>query len=124
MGISFKRILIPVGIALLSVIILLIIRSIAFRLLSGWSKKTKIRIDEIIVDALKTPSIFWCIAIGLYVGVAVSELPKQYVSYFNKTIYVLLIQSFTIAFANLVGNRRGFDFFGYRSLLFNIALLL
>lgn len=103
MDTDIKRILIPVVIALLSSVALYIIRGIAFRLLHKWAERTKTKIDETVIGSFKVPSIYWCIAIGLYAGVAVSELPERYVFYFSKAIHVVVIFSITIATANLSG---------------------
>lgn len=103
MIIQAEKIIIPASIALASTLILLIVRSIAFRVINRWAEKTETRIDDIIINSLKTPSIYWCLAIGLYIGAEVSELPKRYVFYFSKTIHVVVILSITIATANLVG---------------------
>lgn len=103
MDINLKKILIPAIIALSSVFVLLIIRGISFRFLHRWAEKTETKLDDIIILAFKTPSIYWCIAIGLYIGVAISELPERYVFYLSKTIHVIVILSITIATANLAG---------------------
>ncbi|MBT9537325.1 MAG: mechanosensitive ion channel family protein, partial [Nitrospirae bacterium] len=58
---------------------------------------------DIIIKALKVPSAYWCIAIGLYIGVAVSDFPEKYVFYFSKAIHVIVILSITIAASNLAG---------------------
>ncbi|MBI5025331.1 MAG: mechanosensitive ion channel family protein [Nitrospirae bacterium] len=100
---NLKRILIPAIIALISASVLFVIRGIAFRLLHKWAKGTETKIDDIVIKSLKIPSIYWCIAIGLYIGVAISELPERYVFYFSKAIHVIVILSITIATANLSG---------------------
>jgi small-conductance mechanosensitive channel len=82
---------------------LFVLRGIAFRLLHRWASKTETKIDDIVIKAFKTPSIYWCIAIGLYIGVAISELPERYVFYISKTIHIIVILSITIATANLSG---------------------
>jgi small-conductance mechanosensitive channel len=103
MDIGMQKILIPAGIAFIVTCLLLIVRRIAFRLLNKWADKTDTKIDDLIIGSLKTPSIYWCIAIGLYTGLAVSDLPERYVFYFSKTIHVIVILSITIAVANLTG---------------------
>lgn len=103
MDINFKKILIPIAIALVSSSILLIIRGISFRLLHSWAEKTESKIDDIIIKAFKAPSIYWCIAIGLYIGAAISDIPEKYTFYFSKTIHIIVIFSITIATANLAG---------------------
>ncbi|MEW6109494.1 MAG: mechanosensitive ion channel family protein [Nitrospirota bacterium] len=103
MDIDLKRMLAPAIVAFVSAIILLIARGVAFRLLHKWAEKTETKIDDIIIKSFRIPSIYWCIAIGLYIGVAISELPQRYVFYFSKTIHVIVILSVTVASANLLG---------------------
>lgn len=83
--------------------ILFFIRSIAFKVLHKWADRSQTRVDDLIIESLKTPSIYWCLAIGLYVGVGISEIPEKYVSYIKKTIDIIVILSITIASANLAG---------------------
>jgi small-conductance mechanosensitive channel len=95
--------LIPFLIALASTTALLVLRGVAFRVLHKWAAVTDTKIDDITIKALRAPSIYWCIAIGLYIGVAVSELPEKYILYISKAIHVLVILSISIATANLAG---------------------
>ncbi len=60
---------------------LFFIRSIAVKVLHKWADRSQTRVDDLIIESLKTPSIYWCLAIGLYVGVGISEIPEKYVSY-------------------------------------------
>ena len=97
------KILLPSFVAVISAVVLFVIRSIAFKLLQRWAGKTETKIDDIVIKSLKIPSIYWCIAIGLYIGVAISELPERYVFYISKAIHIIVILSITIATANLSG---------------------
>ena len=103
MEILAKRLIIPVGIALAAAVVLLVIRSISFRLLDRWAERTATKIDDIILAVFKVPTIYWCLAIGLYIGVEASDLPKRYVFYFSNTIHVIVILSITLAVATLAG---------------------
>jgi small-conductance mechanosensitive channel len=103
MTIQTDRIITPSVIALTASLILLIIRIIAFRLVHKWADRTETRIDNIVIESLRTPSIYWCFAIGLYIGAEVSDLPKQYIYYFSKSIHIIVVFSITIATANLAG---------------------
>ncbi len=96
-------ILIPSVIAVVASLIFLAVRAITFGLLQRWSAKTNARIDDIIIKALKVPSVFWCVAIGLYIGIAFSGLSERHVIYISKIIHVAVILSVTIASANLAG---------------------
>ena len=82
---------------------LFVLRGISFRVLHRWAEKTESRIDDIIIRSLKTPSIYWCVAIGLYIGIAISDVSEKYVFYLTKIIHVIVIFSITIASANLAG---------------------
>ncbi|MEW6417664.1 MAG: mechanosensitive ion channel family protein [Nitrospirota bacterium] len=103
MTFKFGHLLLPLVIFIISITILLTVRGLSFKILHRWAKKTESKLDDIIIKAFKTPSIYWCIAIGLYIGVAISGLPERYVFYFSKTIHVIVILSITVATANLSG---------------------
>jgi small-conductance mechanosensitive channel len=103
MDIADERLFLPVLIAILSIIGLLIIRTVAFRILHRWAERTETKIDDIVIKSLKTPSLYWCLAFGLFIGLEVSELPKKYVFYLTKAIHIIIIFSITIALANLSG---------------------
>lgn len=99
----YQRFGIPLMIAAGSLIILLVIRFIVFKLLRHWSSTTSTKIDNIIISSFSTPSLYWCIAISLSVGISMSDLPPRYVRYINLAIDALVVLSITIATANLVG---------------------
>ena len=103
MDIHLQRILMPAVIFLISSAALLIVRGITFKLLMRWAKAAASQIDDLVFTSLRAPSIFWCLAIGLYIGVGVSALGEKYVFYIAKTIHVLVILSVAIAMANLSG---------------------
>jgi len=100
---GLKEIVIPAAAALISASVLLIARSIAFRLLHRWADKTETKIDDIIIKALKVPSAYWCIAVGLYMGIAFSDVSEKYVFYLTRIIHIIVIVSITIASASLAG---------------------
>ena len=72
---SLKEFIIPAVITLAIIVILLIVRSVILRLLRRGASHTKSHLDDVILQAIRTPSIYWSVAVGLYVGVAVSTLP-------------------------------------------------
>ncbi len=100
---DINKIIIPGALALLAALALLIVRTVAFKILHKWAARTETRIDDIVIGSLKTPSVYWCIAIGLYIGIAVSDLPEKYIFYLSKAIHIIVIFSVTIATANLTG---------------------
>ncbi|MDP3028184.1 MAG: mechanosensitive ion channel family protein [Deltaproteobacteria bacterium] len=103
MSLKLGMLVIPAIVAVISAVILFFIRGIAFKVLHKWAERSHTRVDDLIIKSLKAPSIYWCLAVGLYVGVGISEIPGKYVSYITKTIDIIVILSITIASANLAG---------------------
>jgi small-conductance mechanosensitive channel len=103
MKFDVTKIVNPLIITFASASVLLVVRGVIFKLLFKWAAKTKTRLDDIIVGSFKIPSVYWCLAVGLYIGVNVSDLPQRYALYFGKAIYVVIILSMSVASANLAG---------------------
>jgi small-conductance mechanosensitive channel len=103
MVIQMEKIIIPTSVALLSAFVMLVVRGIALKVLHRWAEKTETAMDDIIIKSLKTPSVYWCFAIGLYIGAEISDLPAKYVFYLSKTIHIVIVFSITLAIANLSG---------------------
>ncbi len=97
---------IPLAVAILTVLALFLFRGIAFKVLRKYAQRSGavIRIDHLLIEPLSSPSFFWCIAIGLHVGVSVSDLPDKYALFFNNAIDIIVIFSITLAAANVCGN--------------------
>jgi small-conductance mechanosensitive channel len=103
MELSMHKVIVPVAVLIGSSAVLIVVRGIAFKLVHRWARNSKTVVDDIILGSLRVPSFFWCIVIGLYIGVAVSELPAKYMVQISKGIDVILILSVTLAVANLSG---------------------
>lgn len=101
-----RVIALPVGVAAAVCLALLFVRSVALRFFRSWADGTESRqrIYTTVWQPLGTPSIYWCIAAGLYVGLAVSDLPDRYVFYLEKAIHVILVLSMAIAASNMMGS--------------------
>lgn len=80
----------------------LLFRKLALNMLKRWAEKTETKADDIIIDTIRHPSIYWSIAVGLYVAVGSSSFPPKFVDYTLKTLYILVIFSATLALANLI----------------------
>lgn len=96
-------IIIPALVAAGVTLLLLVMRLLMFRFMQRWRGKSDAAnsVFRVLTDALAAPSIFWCAAIGLYVGMATSDLPDRYLFYFERTIQVILVLSVTLAAANV-----------------------
>lgn len=103
MKVAFSRIAEPAFIAVATTTILAFARGIVLRWASRWASKTETRIDDIVIESIRIPSLYWCAAVGLYTGVVMSDLPNRYTGHLSKAIYVIVIISVTITLANLAG---------------------
>jgi small-conductance mechanosensitive channel len=65
-----KPFLVPAIVALAATAALCVIRALTLRLFHKWAEKTEARIDDFLPGSLRTPSLYWCVAIGIYSGVA------------------------------------------------------
>ena len=79
----------------------LLFRKLVLNMLKRWAEKTETKADDIIVDTIRHPSIYWSLVIGLYVAVGLSSFPPKIADYTLKTLYILIIFSATLALANL-----------------------
>ena len=96
-------VMVPAAIAAAATLVLVGVRFLIFRVLHRWTERTKTGLDDLIVGSLRLPSLYWCLAIGIYAGIEASDLPVKYVSYLHKTIDVIVILSVTLAAANVSG---------------------
>jgi len=97
-----EKVAVSIAVIILVLAVLLIVRSFLFRILHKWAEKTKTGFDNLIINTIKSPSIFWCIGIALYIGLESSEIPLKYTFYIIKAIHILIILSITVVAANLV----------------------
>lgn len=98
---SLKNIFIPLFIVVVTIFALFAVRKIIFKFLHRWADKTGAKIGDLIITTFRIPSIYWCIAVGLYAGISTSELPARYAFYMSRAIHIIIILSVTIATANL-----------------------
>jgi len=103
MHLRIELLILPGAIALAALAVLFLVRGVAFRILHRWAERTETRLDDIIIRSFKVPSIYWCVAIALQIGIFFSDLPDKYVFYLTRTIHIIIIFSITIASATLSG---------------------
>ncbi len=99
----YMKFIIPAATALGCMLVLLIIRSVTFRILRAWAKRTTSQLDDIIIDSIGKPSILFAAAIGLHIGLSFSEIPDKHMAYLGKILHILIILSVTAASATLAG---------------------
>ena len=103
----------PAGTALGVALVLLLIRHYLFRWLGRLAGRTATRLDDLLLESLRTPTILWCLALGLMAGLEVAPLPRRLAAWGSSTVAALIILSVTIVVAN--GLTRGLQRFGQRA---------
>ena len=100
---SLLKILVFFGLEfILIAAVLLLARKLSLGWLSKWARRTDTKADDFIIDSIRHPSIFWALALAIYITIATSGLPPEYVNYGLKALYVLIVFSATIAAASIV----------------------
>jgi small-conductance mechanosensitive channel len=79
-------------------------RRILFRVLGTWASRSKGRIDDLAIDALRGPFMLWVIILGLHLAVQSSDLPARVTALIAKALLILWIVSLTVAGAKLAGS--------------------
>jgi small-conductance mechanosensitive channel len=102
-GFEIRLFLLPFVVAVAMGLLLFAIRGLLFKVLRRWTAKTKSTIDDTVVASLRAPSVLWCLAFAIHVGVGTSELPARYVTYLTKAVDVFILFSITMVAANLAG---------------------
>jgi small-conductance mechanosensitive channel len=88
----------------------LLARRLLFSVVHRWTAKTETAIDDALFSMVRGPSIFWAIALGLYVGIGTyvsigtSVLPPRMVQITFSVLHALMILSFTFVAANGVSH--------------------
>ena len=77
------------------------LRYVAFRAIHKWRRASLTAGDDIVIRALRAPSIVWCILIGIYSALASAQLPAEVRSVILNVVNVLLVLSVTAAVASL-----------------------
>lgn len=91
----------PAIISLISLVILFIIKCMTFRVIRRWADTLETETYDSIIGAVRTPSVYWIIAISLYIGIEVSEIPPKYIFYLTRAVYIIVVISVSYAAADL-----------------------
>jgi small-conductance mechanosensitive channel len=99
---SLAEIFMPLIIFLVVLLIGIIVKKLIFSRLLHWSKKTSTQLDDIIVQAAKSPLMVLCLMLALYFALQFSKFPENIVQLMSKSILILGIISAVLALANLL----------------------
>ena len=97
----WDKLIVPLWVGGITALLLAVVRLIFFRILGRWAARTETQMDDIILEVFRRPSWLWCLAIGLHVGLSVSELEGRYASLATKAVLVVLALSVTFTLSTL-----------------------
>lgn len=98
------ELVVPVALLLGTIVGGLIVRSLLFRIVRGWARRTDSHLDVLTTDSLRGPIVLWSIILGLHFATQNSEIPRAYLKYVPRTLAVLWIISLTMAMSQFAGN--------------------
>src|SRR3989338_6599040 len=102
----------PVGTALGVPLALLLARHYLFQWLGRLAARTTTRLDEVLIESLRTPTALWCVALGLMAGLEAAPLPRGLATWGTSLVTALVIFSVTMVVANALA--RGLQHVGQR----------
>lgn len=94
-----QSIIVPLVIILITWLAGSIIRRILFKRIAAFSENTKTKIDDVIISAVKTPFMIWCLILGIYLALEVSILPENLVDFIGKGLLAMGVFSITMVIA-------------------------
>ena len=98
---AWNDLVIPVTVGVASAAVLFALRQLVFHVLGRWAARTETTMDDLVLRALRRPSLFWCAAIALHIGLSVSKLHERYLVIATRAIFVAVILSVTLTLASL-----------------------
>jgi small-conductance mechanosensitive channel len=107
---TFRHVAISVTVFAAVAVAALVARRFLFAVLRRWTAKTETAIDDVLFSMVRGPSIFWAIALGLYLGIGTyvsigtSALPPRVVQVTFFALHALMILSFTFVAADGVSH--------------------
>ncbi|MBI2369317.1 MAG: mechanosensitive ion channel family protein [Deltaproteobacteria bacterium] len=79
----------------------LVLRVAGLRQLRRWTARTRGQLDDEITAAVRVPSLFWVLAVAVYVAVDISDLPPRLVRAATVVLHALIVLSVTLVSANV-----------------------
>ena len=90
--------LLAVGVAAIA----LVVRSLLFKQLGGFVRRSRSESGALLADGLRLPSVLWCAVLGLYAGMEAATLPPRLAGRLELLLQALVIVSVTVTAANLL----------------------
>jgi small-conductance mechanosensitive channel len=77
------------------------LRAFGLRLLHGWAKRTDSAVDDLLVTAVRGPSVLWVVTVALSVTVRAAPMPEALREPVARTLDALVLLSVSLTAANV-----------------------
>ncbi|HWE48278.1 MAG TPA: mechanosensitive ion channel family protein [Bryobacteraceae bacterium] len=95
---------IPLMLLIGTVVAGLIIRTLIFRAVRVWARRTGSELHLIFSESFYGPFILWSLILGIHLATQHSEIPRRYLHYIPPTLAALWILSLSIVMSRVAGN--------------------
>jgi small-conductance mechanosensitive channel len=109
---NWPIVVIPVVIFALTLIALFWLRRLVYRRLERWLKRTNWQPSKIAVQAIKEPSVLWCLILSASLALAISNLPAEWKNSISKVLWSLFVISLALTLLHIIDGL--FLFYGRR----------
>ena len=92
----------PAAVGVVVVLAALVFRHALFVGFRRWSGHAEP--DSLFLQAVRVPSVLWCVVLGLFVAIALAELPPRLTAQISRLLEAAVIVSVTITIAGALGS--------------------
>ena len=109
---GFRRVLIeepmevvlPLAIFVATFLVCWLVRQLVLRALKAWNERKQSRNGRILEQALRGPTLIWCVILAAHAGMQSSDLPARLIELGAEILLVLWASSLTLMCMRLVGD--------------------
>jgi small-conductance mechanosensitive channel len=100
---NWPQLVIPISVALLTLLVALVVRRYVFRALARWAANTSTSVDDLVVETLRTPFFLWSLMLSIHLGMQISRLPPRVTYIGGRVLLVCWIISLTLVATKISG---------------------
>jgi small-conductance mechanosensitive channel len=99
---NWPFIVIPLAIFLFSMIATMWLRTLGYNRFKKWLDKISVEWGQVLLQAIRVPSILWCLFISAYLGLVVSILPQGWKDPASRGLWSIFLISIVVVLFNIV----------------------
>ena len=98
---EFNALILYGSVLIVILFLTLAVRHFIIKRISSLAGRTETKFDDIVITAVKTPSILWCVMLSIYFSMFVLDIPAGWSSAIAKTLFVLGVLSVTLVLSGI-----------------------